>query len=434
MEKHLIVVSIDAMVYEDLEYASTLPAFKKIMDGSSMVKKVKTIYPSLTHPVHATLITGAPAGVTGTYSNELFDPFSLTESWFNNLGEIKCDTLIHAAKRAGLTVASASWPMVAHDGGLIDYHVPCALNCDFRGYEDEPLNVYRSLGASECVMGIIAEAVKRFGWENRHPEVDEFQTYCVKEIIKKFKPNLLLTHPSYVDSMRHRTGIFGEGVNEALRATDRWLGDILDAIRDAGIEDSTDIVLLSDHGQLGIVRRVCPNVLLRDAGYIDADENGRVTSWRAFAHSCGLSSQVHLCDPEDEKLKKEIYDLLTKLAEDKLYGFERVFTKEEVKERYGLDGDFSFVLETDGYSAFSSEVVRPIVRELDTSDYRYGKGTHGHMPEKGPQPTIVVKGPSFKSGVVIENGDILNHAPTFAKVLGVELRDARGAAIDELIK
>ena len=72
MDKHLIVVSVDAMVYEDLEYCKTLPNFSKILKDASVIERVCTIYPSLTHPVHATLITGKTAGGTGIVNNIAF--------------------------------------------------------------------------------------------------------------------------------------------------------------------------------------------------------------------------------------------------------------------------------------------------------------------------------------------------------------------------
>ena len=86
MSKHLIVVSIDAMVYEDLEYAKTLPNFSKIINGASVIERVRTIYPSLTHPVHATLITGNTAGVTGVINNSVFNektPDKGSGVWYN---------------------------------------------------------------------------------------------------------------------------------------------------------------------------------------------------------------------------------------------------------------------------------------------------------------------------------------------------------------
>lgn len=431
-DKHLIVISVDALVYEDLEYASKLPNFKRILDGGALIKKVKTIYPSLTHPVHATLITGAPAGKTGIISNEIFSP-GKPAPWYNLLGEIKCDTLLHSAKRKGLTTAVSTWPVTAKGQDVVDYLIPDVLNEYTAGRESEIMNVYLEYGMTECLYDIVEEGIERFGYKDVHPTIDEFQIYCASEIIRRYKPNLLLTHPSFVDNARHRTGLFSKRVKYALEETDRWLGMLFDAVRDAGIEESCDFIILSDHGQLGIVRTVCPNVYLKDAGYITVDNDGNLKSFDAYVASGGLSARVYLSRPDDKQLYDEVYSLLSKMAEDKLYGFERVFEKEEVERLYGLSGDFSFILESDGYTSFSEDLNRPIVRPLDTNDYRTGHATHGHMPEKGPQPTFIGFGPSFKAGAVIECGSILNHAPTAAKILGLSLRDAEGKSVDDIL-
>ena len=437
MSKHLIVASIDAMVFEDLEYCKTLPNFSKIMNGAAIIERVRTIYPSVTHPVHATLITGNPAGVTGAVNNSIFNPEEPdveNEVWYNFMNQLKCETIFHAAKRAGLTTATSSWPMTSGGQDVIDYLVPCALTPDFDGFEDNPIDAYRNLGAQECVIPIIEEAVKRFTCENKHPEIEEFQTYCCVEIIKRFKPNLLFTHPCYVDNQRHAGGVFGEKVNHALRETDRWLGMLLDAVKEAGIEDETDFVFLSDHGQINITRTISPNVYLRDAGYIKVDENGKVSDWQAYTNSTGASAHVYLKNPDDKELYDSVYKLLSDMAEEGIYGFERVYTASEMKEKYNLFGNFSFVLETDGYTSFGEWVSRPSVRGYDPSDYRFGRGTHGHEPHKGPQPTFVAKGPSFKPGAVVKEGVIINHAPTLAAVFGLEMPEAMGKPVLEILK
>lgn len=435
MAKHLVVASIDAMVFEDLEYCKTLPNFSKIMDGASVIERNMTIYPSVTHAVHATLITGNPPGVTGAINNSIFNPDCVTENyWYNFMYQMGCETIFHAAKRAGLTTASASWPMTSNGDSVIDYLVPCALNDDFVGFEENPLDAYRNLGAQECVMPIIEEAVARFGWQNRHPEVEEFQAYCCVEIIKRFKPNLLLTHPSFVDNQRHLGGVFGEKVNYSLRETDRWLGMMLDALEEAGIAEETDFVFLSDHGQINITRTISPNVYLVDKGYITLDGDGNITDWKAYSKSTGASAHVYLKDKEDKALYSDVYALLSEMAKEGIYGFERVYTADEMREKYMLYGDFSFVLETDGYTSFGEWTSRPSVRGFDLSDYRFGRGTHGHEPWKGPQPPFVAKGPSFKSGVVIPEGNVLNHAPTLAAALGLELPESMGKPVSEILK
>lgn len=432
----MIVSSIDALVFEDLEYAKTLPNFARIISAGSVIERVRTVYPSDTHPVHASIMTGATTGATGITNNLIFRPSSPVGgpfTWYNDLDQVKRETLFHAAKRAGLTTAATTWPLTSGAGDVIDYHVPNALNSDFEGLEDRPLEVYRRLGASECVMDIIEEGVRRFGWRNRHPEFDDFQTYCAAEIIKRYKPNLLLTHPGYVDSMRHAGGVFGEKVTLALRETDRWLGILLDALREAGIEDETDFVFLGDHGQINITRVISPNVYLADAGYIKLDENGGLVSWEAYTDSAGASAHVYLARPDDRGLYDGVYKLLTDMANEGIYGIECVYTADEAREKYGLYGDFSFVIEGDGYTSFGEYLVRPSVRPFDFTDYRYCKGTHGHAPEKGPQTTFVAAGPSFKQGVAVAEGHVINHAPTIAAALGFDMPEAEGVAVREIL-
>jgi hypothetical protein len=122
------------------------------------------------------------------------------------------------------------------------------------------------------------------------------------------------------------------------------------------------------------------------------------------------------------------------MADEGIYGFEKVFTADEAREKYGLFGDFSFVLETDGYTSFGERVTRPAVQGYDLGDYRLSKATHGHEPSKGPQPPFIANGPSFKSGVVIPFGNLLDHAPTVAAALGIKLNDCYGKPVYEILK
>ena len=46
MAKHLIVISNDAMVYEDVEILKTLPNFSRYWPQMCRVDRVRSIYPS----------------------------------------------------------------------------------------------------------------------------------------------------------------------------------------------------------------------------------------------------------------------------------------------------------------------------------------------------------------------------------------------------
>ena len=145
------------------------------------------------------------------------------------------------------------------------------------------------------------------------------------------------------------------------------------------------------------------------------------------------TSSAPFKDPNDKEIWKKTYDLLNFLKSEGVYGVGDVFTAEEVKERDHLAGDFSFVIETDGYTSFSENWKRPLIKTLDFSDYRFGYATHGYYPTKGPQPVFLAVGPDIKQGVVIERGDTVDQAPTYAKLLGGETPWADGKPIDDFI-
>ena len=47
-KNRVVVLSVDAMVYEDVKYLRTKPNFSLLYDGGSSVDKCRTIYPSVT--------------------------------------------------------------------------------------------------------------------------------------------------------------------------------------------------------------------------------------------------------------------------------------------------------------------------------------------------------------------------------------------------
>jgi len=143
---------------------------------------------------------------------------------------------------------------------------------------------------------------------------------------------------------------------------------------------------------------------------------------------------VYLKNPDDKAVYDKTYALLCHMRDEGVYGISHVYTAEEVLAEEGLAGGFSFVLETDVYSVFINVWSRPIVRTLDVSDYRFGRATHGHRPDKGPQPTLFAFGPSIKPGVVVEQCSIVDEPPTFAAVLGFDMPGAQGKPVLELLR
>lgn len=427
-DRHVIVISEDAMVYEDLAELRTMPSFGAVLPDAALVERVRTVYPSLTYPVHTSIRTGAYCCRHGIVNNELTN---LTEEksdweWFNSA--VKIPDIFDAAKAAGLTTAAVFWPTTGchpHIDWLVDEYWPVRPG-------QTTAECFEESGSSPEVMEYVVRPNMHLvdGRHRQHPYGDLFVNACACEIIRRWKPNLLMIHPANVDAARHATGLFSPAVTHSLHEIDMWLREILKALDDAGIREKTDIFVISDHGQMNICRCVALNALLAERGLIDVDPDGHVRDYTAIAKSTGMSAQIYLKDRTDAP---RVQKILEQMCRDGLYGFERVYTAEEALREEGLGGNFSFVLETDGYTSFSNAFTRPLVRRVDNSDYKFGRATHGHNPDKGPQPPLIAWGPHIRAEARVPRRPIVDEAPTFARILGIELPYAQGQAIEEIL-
>ena len=430
--KKMIVISHDAMVYDDLAYLGKRPAFKMLMENGAMVKRVRTIYPSITYPVHTSVMTGRYVDGHGITSNETEVCGVMASKWHFFHEDVKAPTVFEAAKKAGYSTGSVFWPVTGNNP-----HIDYLVNEYWSQTDDEPiLDAFRSAGSTEEVIDkVIRPNVPLVdGHQRQHPWTDAFTMNMACDMITNFQPDFMMVHPAVIDGFRHHTGVFTDKVNEALDYTAQWTQQVIDATIKAGTFEDTDFIIMSDHGQMNTTRIVNLNVLLADAGLIDIDADGNVTDWRAWIKSAGMVGQVYLKNPADKALEAEVGALLRKACDEGVYGISQVFTEEEARKAEGFGGKFSFVLESDGVTSFGPDWRRPLMKSFDLSDYRYGRATHGYLPDNGPQPTLICCGPSFKKGAVVERRPIVDITATICKVLGLDMPGIAGKPIDEIIR
>lgn len=438
MKKRLLVVSADAMVCEDLEAIRSLPNYRRYLAGGcEAVQGVRSIYPTVTYPIHVSMITGCYAGSHGVVSNYRFSTGSKEENW-NWSKCYSAEDIFSAAKKAGYSTAAIAWPVTGNHPDIdylaAEYWMPEA--------GDTLRSSFTRMGTSEQMMQILLqnekylpEGYEKGGKKNflQWPAIDEFWVNCACDLIRAHQPEVLFLHIATFDNYRHSYGVFNSHLEEARQNLDRYLGRLMDACREAGVAEQTNLVLVSDHGQRDICRVLHPNVLLADRGFLRVGPNGEILSWDAFCLSNGMSALIYLRDPEDPQLRARVYESLKELEAEGVYGIGRVFTREEARDQEQLYGDFSFVLESDGYTSFGARAVRPLVQNYDLSDYRYGRATHGYLPEYGPQPVFAARGPDFARNVTLSRIPIVDEAPTYARLLGVHL-DADGSPLEAFLR
>ena len=430
-KRHVVVVSVDALVYEDLETLSKLYALAPRWDKMARVDRVRSIYPTITYPCHSTMMTGVYPDRHHIVNNEA--PILGVEHclWQHFRSSVKAPSIFDAAKKAGLTTAAVFWPVTGKDPAidyLVDEYWP--------QHGEDSVTAFRDSGSSEEVIKKIVKPNLKYleGKHRMHPYADAFVMGCAADMLRNFQPDLLMVHPANVDSARHASGLFTSAVTNALYDTNLWLEELFKAAEDAGIYEDTNFFIVSDHGQIEIRRSVALNALLAEEGLLDVAPDGTLKDWTAFAKSGGTSALVYLKDPADQVAWNKTKIALEKLRDSEVCGIGEILTEAEARERYHLGGDFAFVIETDGWTSFSTSWLKPVQKPLDNSDYRFGRATHGHEPEKGPQPTLMAFGPDIQPGAHLETARLVDEAPTFAHALGLTMPDTDGHCLTELFR
>lgn len=428
MNNKLIILSADAMVTEDLELFSTLPGYLKYLDGGCRINRVESIYPTVTYPCHTTMMTGNYPDRHGVTSNFILNLNDKPTPWNRYADVIRSKDIFTACKEKGLTTAAVFWPVTGCHKD-IDYKIPEHVPRNGETIEE----AFRNVGCDDDMIRII-EKNRHILKELSHPYIDEFIIACACDILREKQPDVLLIHPANIDGARHQYGVFNEMVDQNVVNTDRFVQQLMGVQEELGLLDQTNLVVTSDHGQMEVQRIINLNVMLADYGFLEVREDGYVVDWKAYCLSNGLSAVVYLRDSSDEKTYQRVFQLLRWMRDEGVYGIGEVLTAEEADEKYRLNGPFSFVIESDNYTSFGENVMGPLVERFGDMDYRYGRASHGYYPWKGPQPIFMAKGPDFAEHVVLEQGRLIDEAPTYAKLLGVELPDTDGTPIDVFVR
>lgn len=421
MKKKLLLLSIDAMVTEDLEILRTLPAFSEVLEGASVVKNIQSIYPTLTHPAHVSIVTGCYPDRHGIITNDEFRPGERFSPWLEKASLVKVPMLPQVARAHGYTVASVFWPLT------IGMEAEWVLG---RDWVHEKRKTQQQTIADNSTPGLfdeVADCVKSCWGKEHYEEADSFCFLSAEYLLRTYRPDLTMIHVILMDHIRHAYGVFSPKLREGYEIMDRGLARLLSAMKDAGTYDDTVICLTSDHGQLDVERVAALNRFFLDRGLIRLNPDGALRDYDAYAHAASLVSLIHVREEADEERVRALL-----LENREQLGIGQLFTREEAK-KLRLDGDFTFVAETDGHTAFSPRWDTETVTAIDPTDWRTSVAGHGHLPWKGAKPMFIVKNPDSPAACTLESGRLVDEAPTMARLLGFDLPGCDGTPIRELL-
>ncbi|GAM13188.1 alkaline phosphatase family protein [Mesobacillus selenatarsenatis] len=433
MEKltdHLIVISFDCLSEHDVPLLRELPNFKAFIENSSFCTQVETIYPSVTYPCHATIVTGNFPNRHGIVNNTFIQPGKTSPDWYWHRRHIKGTTLYDEAKKAGMKTAALLWPVTAKAD--IDYNLP-------EIFANRPWHHQIPVSLSNGSPRYQLEMNSKFGHIRNglsQPELDDFVLESTVETIRTRKPDLMLIHFVDLDSQRHMHGFSSDEALAALHRHDKRLGRIMEALKEAGIAENTTVAILGDHSALDESKVVKMNVLFKERGLIQTNASGRVTDWKAYCKSCDGSAYIYVKHQNDDAAKNQVTAILAELLQDESNGIESAITGAEANAK-GADGTAFRMLEAARGYYFSEALDGDYIEEVTEQDAmrkKYTFACHGYSPEKeGYHTVFFAAGKGIRPGISIKSMHLVDEGPTFARLLGLDLGDTDGSILEGIL-
>ncbi|WP_410513466.1 ectonucleotide pyrophosphatase/phosphodiesterase [Paenibacillus sp. BR2-3] len=422
MAKYLIVISYDAFSEDNWEMASRLPNLSKLMKSGAHSNKLKSVYPTLTYVVHTTIATGVYPDKHGIHHNNPHQPFVKEEeqSWFWFRNAVKVPTIYDAVREHRMSTAAILWPVSGKSS--IRYNIPeiRAIN-----NENQALKVLRSGSPLYCL-----QMEMKFGRVRQgiaQPYLDDFTTKCAVDTIKRKKPNLLMMHLIDLDDAKHTHGTDSDEVKQVITRMDNRLGELMQAVDEAGIKDDTIFLILGDHGQFNVRYKVHLNNLLQEKGLI-FKENGEMR-WRAYFQCAGGAAYLHI-QPGDQEAEQLALAAIEDFMKDDSSGIESVYAREAL-DRLHVGQSTRVMLEAKRGYCFDESLEEPTVVDLEEQGVKYA--THGYSPDKSDyRCNIVISGDNVKKDYHIGDLEMVDIAPTMAKILGIDFNHCDGRPLDEI--
>lgn len=412
--RQVVMISIDGLRPEYLLEADALglaiPRLRRLLADGAVAAGVVSVWPTVTYPAHATLVTGARPARHGVATNYPFDPDGARRGeWLWRADTIRTRTLWDATRAAGLVSAACYWPVTV--GADIDWNYPQL----WRTKTDDDDALLRD-AATRGLAAEMAAAIGKLPAEHRS---DVERARGAAWLLREKRPHLLLAYLTDLDSIQHAEGPFSRGSKAVLESIDAGVGRIVDAASPA---DQTTFVIASDHGFLPVSRLVRPYLVLAKAGLVEL-ERGRLKSWQAALMPAGGMCGVVLRRPDDPALRARVGEVLARAAADRSLGIERVYDQGDLARRGGFPGA-AFALEAATGYELSPSLEGPV------TDVARHLGTHGYSPDRPEMHTsLVMAGAGVKRGAKLGIVSLLDVAPTIAALLGVTLPDAEGTVL-----
>jgi arylsulfatase A-like enzyme len=264
-------------------------------------------------------------------------------------------------------------------------------------------------------------------WLNGKPKtpplsrlVDAWTTKAlVRGLWKKGVPKYTLLWLSEPDASQHESGVGSENAEAGLVQSDQNLALVIKALKDQGVFERTDIILVSDHGFSTVDRG--PDVIasLKRAGFVAGKQFDNPEPGDLMIVSLGGSTAFYVFDHDEQTIRR----LVDYLQATDYAGV--IFSSVSVEGTFSLSR-----VHVDAHQG-APDVLVSMHWSTDKNDWgapglvtaaegKRGRGAHASLSRFDLHNTLIAAGPDFKKGFTSElpSGNV-DLAPTVLAILGI---------------
>lgn len=425
MTDHVVLISIDGLrpeLYRDQRWPA--PVLHELALSGAIALNARSVFPALTYPAHATIVTGALPVHHGITHNEPFEPLGGSGRWLWEASAFRSPTLWDAVRAAGGTTAAISWPVTV--GAPIDWNVPDVWSPSDPASiapirtATTPIGLFDELEREAT--GRLSDATFSLDSLGREDAVGAMAAY----LFARYRPTLTLMHIIGLDHVSHRLGHDNPRARRAVAAADRAIARVLESIERLGLVQRTTLVVTGDHGSVDVHTALLPNVWLREAGVISSSAPG---SWRVRFHASGGSAFLRLQAPVDSAEGAHTLASVRAMLDRLPQGIRTLFKVIERAELNGLgaDPEASLALAATAGVVFSTDQDGPAIQAA------HGAG-HGYLPVLSEMMTgFLASGAGVHPGTVVPLLPLEHIAALVSALLNIDLPDVDGTLLPGLL-
>ena len=362
---YAILISFDGFRW-DYPNRGLTPNLDFIKENGVQALSLQPCFPSKTFPNHYSIVTGLYPENHGIIANSFTNPYnnqkySLWDSTAkDNAMWYKGEAIWETARRQGVISASYFWP-------------GSELNLEYRRPNYSKKFIYTT------------------PYDDRINGVLEWLQLPYDK-----RPHLIMLYFDATDTSGHNYGPNSKEVNQSIAMQDSLLGKIFSGLEKLNLRDSTNVIVLSDHGmtELSPDRVINIDKLLSGIEFKSSDKG----------------TMMFIYPNEEEKIK--VYQQLKKSEKNF-----RTYWKKDLPDYLHYKDNpnvAEIVLISDlGYSLFDG-------KDVEKYSKKFPLGNHGYDPTNIDMHGIFYAiGPDFKEGYTCGTLNNIDIYPLLAKILRI---------------